>query len=56
MGLTKECRDSLWRGQVFGVAQNEESGDSLLESVLKGGGCGPSFKAEAIIDKEVVSV
>lgn len=56
----------LFASQVFGVAENEESGDSLVERVLAEGEqmgadgttssltCGPSFRAEAIIDKEVV--
>lgn len=45
--------------QVFGVSDDNESGDSLLEQVLGEGGnammCGPSFSAEAVIDREVVS-
>lgn len=41
---------------MFGVSQNDESGASLLDSVLKEGEvCGNTFTAEAIIDKEVVS-
>lgn len=49
--------------KVFGEDNSDESGDALLESVLGVGGlegqtslgCGPTFVAEAIIDREVVS-
>lgn len=40
------------------MSDDDESGDSLLEQVLGESGratCGPSFAAEAIIDREVVS-
>lgn len=49
--------------KVFGEDNSDESGDALLESVLGQGAlegqtglaCGPTFVAEAIIDREVVS-
>lgn len=46
---------------MFGGGDSDESGDALLESVLgpEGlgqGSCSSNFIAEAIIDREVVSI
>lgn len=53
---------SAEKTKVFGAADFDETGDSLVESVLaesQGGGlglmCTANFVSEAIIDREVVS-